>query len=1578
MTKCLKTMLELLLTAVLLISALPFTASAATAMTVTVETKNAMAGSIVNLDVKIGNNPGFAAISLDIDYDKTNLTLKGFSYNDTALAGASTTPYNADASTPCLYVVNGSQNITGDFTLATLTFEVKATAKNNTSAYVKLTYDPENVYNIKEQNISCNITNGAVNIIACVPGDINGDEKVNSKDVSRLMQYHAHWDVDVNEPALDTNGDGKLNSKDVTRLMQYLAHWDVDLYPLIDTDEKNLTAIEAVPATCEDNGNIAYWINNATGKCYKDSKGLIEISLGDTVIPAIGHTPVIDSAVPATYEHTGLTEGSHCSVCGKVLEAQIIIPVLQATEYSITYYVSNNDNYLKQQSIDNPNPGKYSKEKGLVLRDLFVDGYNFKGWYTSQTGGNLVTNIVKGTTGDLVLYAHWEKVSYTVTFDSPDVPVSNQTYTVDTGLTLRSPSWFGYTFVGWSQDGEIVTSIPTGTTGNITLHANWTSNRNKAKAKSRIDDPDIIEDLDKAQYLFVYEIGTIENVPLNQIAYLGNTDGINITKEYEYSKSIGSAEATKVAKAVSNATTKTSSWTLSDEWNQTTSAVNENEEQRGKTQQKTDREGNVVNSKYYVSNSSGGSTSSSSSSGGTSDTSAKVTRGTSVGINGSYTASGEVSASVGLSTTDSESKTKEWGIGGNIGYTPPSKTGGIGGGISGNYGRSTTNVHSETLETEIGMKASRSATIAGERTQNVGTDQAASSGSHWDTSSSSSSNWNTTSGYENSSTVSRDTELSNTISEMVRTRYAYTSTDSEGGSSSTSQSSGDSQELRDEYTSTVEYSTEERETVRKSLTLKSDASGYYRLVNAGTIHVFAVVGYDLATNSYYTYTYNILDSDTHEYLDYSKDNANFNDCENAVIPFEIPYAVHEFISAKIARTKGLEFDYDTGMITGFDNSTIDSQTGEGEYIIIPEYVSLDNGDGTRTAVRVRGIDADTFKGNTKIKGVFLPKYISEIPDSAFEGCTSLRTVIGYGITDIGNNAFKGCTSLVKFSIDKNVTHIGQNAFYGCPEIVVSASSASIADATIHSGAKRITLNISDMNEGEAIDGKVISVESNVDYFALQSTSKNIECKNVSIDSQAKETVINNIKFTENRDTVLKISSPELTLNRVTVENAPGFALVMSANNTNVKLYGGITLSSKGENTVISKNVSLSKMNTEVAGSMNITGNYLICGTASNSKLLKFTNGELKTISADQFDEMLSSIVVTFDSNGGNALSENTKIVYYGQLYGDMPTPTRTNYDFVGWYTEKSGGDIVSSETSVSSLANQTLYAHWSAKKFTVTFNANGGVVSTEKKIVTYGKTYGELPTPTQDYKSFTGWFTQADGGTQITAESKATTSSNRTLYAHWEDKPTSDWTLASQMPANAKVVDNKWSYTLREYSESGSSSKDGWSLLPGDDGKKRTDWGAWSDWVYSNPSNGVRDVTSEQYISGYGTKQIYVFYWWSSSYNGNPAKAQISGYPNYYTKEIDYYPSNTSQRPIAYYNGTIFYRWEGNNWYYCWFDHEYSTTDYNKPQYSTRWKYRNPIYTYYFYRDLDKEAISDPTGQENVSNVQKWVKYIEK
>ncbi|MGM9599431.1 MAG: S-layer homology domain-containing protein [Faecousia sp.] len=70
-----------------------------------------------------------------------------------------------------------------------------------------------------------------------------------------------------------------------------------------------------------------------------------------------------------------------------------------------------------------------------------------------------------------------------------------------------------------------------------------------------------------------------------------------------------------------------------------------------------------------------------------------------------------------------------------------------------------------------------------------------------------------------------------------------------------------------------------------------------------------------------------------------------------------------------------------------------------------------------------------------------------------------------------------------------------------------------------------------------------------------------------------------------------------------------------------------------------------------------------------------------------------SITVTFNPNGGS-VSTTSKTVTCGQTYGTLPTPTRANYTFDGWYTSTSGGTKVTSSTKVTATANHTLYAHW--------------------------------------------------------------------------------------------------------------------------------------------------------------------------------------------------------------------------------------------------------------------------------------------
>ncbi|MCI8554977.1 MAG: InlB B-repeat-containing protein [Clostridia bacterium] len=155
----------------------------------------------------------------------------------------------------------------------------------------------------------------------------------------------------------------------------------------------------------------------------------------------------------------------------------------------------------------------------------------------------------------------------------------------------------------------------------------------------------------------------------------------------------------------------------------------------------------------------------------------------------------------------------------------------------------------------------------------------------------------------------------------------------------------------------------------------------------------------------------------------------------------------------------------------------------------------------------------------------------------------------------------------------------------------------------------------------------------------------------------------------------------------------------------------------------------------------------------------------------------NDVFVDFDKNDGNGIYD-TKIYTRDNSYGSLPTPTRTGYKFLGWYTSASGGTKIYTSTVVES--ETILYAHWEKMKYTVTLNANGGSIpvtngwsgsgSSAQKSITYYTTYGTLPTPTRTGYNFTGWFTSASGGSSITSSTVMNKTSNHTIYAHWEGK----------------------------------------------------------------------------------------------------------------------------------------------------------------------------------------------------------------
>lgn len=1359
---------------------------------ITVEKICAAAGSTVDVDLVISENPGIAGALLTVEYDEM-LTLKGCSNGASFAALDFTEP--GEFKSPCNFWWDSLDAVaTDDGTILTLTFEVSENAQKNKRLHVDVSYRYGDIYSYDMSSLNVGIVNGNVTVIDYKPGDVNGDGVINGKDVTLIRKYVAGgYNVDIKTAAANVNGDDVINGKDVTLIRRYsVGGYGVELIPEVPPCDHVMEHIPAVEETCTTDGNIEYWHCTECAELFKDAEGTEKIAVEQTVIPG-HHIEVLIPAIPASATTPGYTEGLKCSRCDEILRApEYIAP----TGCSITYHLYGGDDYLMVNAdalgLVNTNPDEYDSEKGLVLKNLTgVKGYIFDGWYDGEgANGQLVREIAAGTTGNVDLYARWTAREYTITLDSPDVEIPwavHETtgsatgaytvkYTISSGFPLKNLESYGYTFVGWSNDDGFITNrIPQGTTGNMTLHANWTSNRNRATSYSVENvKPIIIEDNIRGRFLFVYEIGILENVPLTLIKDYGNTDGITINDSYEYKDVVGETTAKEVAEIIASATTRSSGWTLSHNWEDIYETTNEDESVISKSEVRTDSEGTTTGGNYFVSNSSGGSSYVSSSSGGSSSSCSKVTTENSVGLNKSIDTNteGYIDAKLGVKN--------EFEV--SAGVSLPVKFVDVSAGV-----KNTTTV---SAELDAGIRHEVSTHEDESRNSYLGTYNENNESSYYDTTAGSTSTWNSEKGFSSSYSTSRDTSVSNSVSKQVAKKTGYSIANSTGGENSEHVEVGGTESRSDEYSTRFCYTKGTSTTKTATVQRTASANGYYRLVEAGTVHVFGVVGYDIAASSYFTYNYSVLDDKTSEYLDFSKEHANFKgDCENAILPFEIPIYVNEYVQAVTERTEGLEFALE-GKVTA-------KYTGTSTQVVLPQYYSSNNGvDQTATAVKVTGFEAGVFQGNTNIEKVILPIYVSEIPDGAFKGCTNLKTVIGLGITKIGAHAFEGCTELDDFGVTWHVTSIGEGAFDGVTALSVDARDSGVADSTIASGAKRIILNLGTM-EG-SYDNKEITIDSDKEYFALLGRGETY--KNLKIVSDAKETYISYMTLTENNDTPLKISSEKVTFNRLSVLNAPAFALALTGDDVVAALYGNVVFESKTDNAVLCKKVTLSKENPEVQGIIKSYGNVLTCGgyddLAGNSMLVFTNEDKVISVTEEEYEKYLTSSRILFDANGGT-VGETERIVYYGQVFGELPTATRANYNFIGWFTEVSGGTQITADTPVTVLGERTLYAHWSTKEYTVTFDANGGT-GTTTKVLNYGDSLGTLPTPSRAHYTFAGWFTERSGGTQVNSSTVMSEAKDVTFYAHWTIVPYSvSWYTGTgyTISVNRTSSPNAWAGT---------------------------------------------------------------------------------------------------------------------------------------------------------------------------------------
>lgn len=162
--------------------------------------------------------------------------------------------------------------------------------------------------------------------------------------------------------------------------------------------------------------------------------------------------------------------------------------------HNVTYFVNGTEYHT----------ANFAELEGVAsLLSVSKAGYSFDGWYNAD--GDKVASIPAGTTEDVVLYGTLEIVTYTVTFYDCDTLLTFKlgSYTIsDTDIALPAlPEKMGWQPIGWYTtfdfQGDKVTTIAAGTTGNIVLFAKYSN----------------------IEYTIVYNLNGGENNPLNVVTY---------------------------------------------------------------------------------------------------------------------------------------------------------------------------------------------------------------------------------------------------------------------------------------------------------------------------------------------------------------------------------------------------------------------------------------------------------------------------------------------------------------------------------------------------------------------------------------------------------------------------------------------------------------------------------------------------------------------------------------------------------------------------------------------------------------------------------------------------------------------------------------------------------------------------------------------------------------------------------------------------------------------------------------------------------------------------------------------------
>lgn len=369
-----------------------------------------------------------------------------------------------------------------------------------------------------------------------------------------------------------------------------------------------------------------------------------------------------------------------------------------------------------------------------------------------------------------------------------------------------------------------------------------------------------------------------------------------------------------------------------------------------------------------------------------------------------------------------------------------------------------------------------------------------------------------------------------------------------------------------------------------------------------------------------------------------------------------------------------------------------------------------------------------FMGTHGLHAIVIPDNVNYIGEAAFSDCLYLDTVTinaaGSVLQSIGNDAFVN-TAITSISLPDSLTTIGNNAFNGCQQL----------------GTVSIGVNASQLSSVGA--NAFNDVYSGVQAFST-------------VNYAGSSSQWNNITIAEGNGRLTQASiqysvQDPVTPTTYTITFDAGNGVFSNGYSTmNITADANGALASAVETPSLSGFTFAGWFDAAAGGNpVNVSDPFL----ADTTVYAQWTESS---------QQPTNYYTITFNAYTGQFADQSTTTTLMtdasGVLQSLPTTPTKSGYNFVGWYTDANAGDLV--QVGHAFTSDAMLYARWTPDystpvEYTVIFYLNDGVNTGVYSTITTTDSYGyhvlaSLPVqPTRDGYDFAGWFTETSGGTKI-------------------------------------------------------------------------------------------------------------------------------------------------------------------------------------------------------------------------------------